>query len=52
MFAILFAAIFVAEDIHALQIVGIVLVVAATVVVQIPERRFGEEADAQLSMAE
>jgi DME family drug/metabolite transporter len=51
-FAILFAALFVGEGIHALQVVGIVLVIVATVVVQIPEKRFAEEADAQLSMAE
>ena len=51
-FAILFAAAFVAESIHGLQVVGIILVIAATVAVQIPEKRFGEEADAQLSMAE
>jgi len=51
-FAILFAAVFVAEGIHALQVVGIVVVIVATVVVQIPEKRFAEEADAQLSMAE
>jgi drug/metabolite transporter (DMT)-like permease len=51
-FAILFAAGFVEEGIHALQIVGIVLVIVATVVVQLPDKRLGEEADAQLSMAE
>ena len=51
-FAILFAATFVAERIHALQIVGIVLVIAATLVVQIPEKDSRETTDAQLSMAE
>jgi drug/metabolite transporter (DMT)-like permease len=52
-FAILFAATFAAERLSALQIVGVILVVAATVIVQMPERK-GEEppTDPTLAMAE
>ena len=52
-FAILFAASFVAERLSFIQIVGVVLVVVATVIVQLPERRGGEPAtDATLAMGE
>jgi drug/metabolite transporter (DMT)-like permease len=51
-FAILFAAAFVDESLHPLQVAGIVVVLLATVAVQIPDKRRGEQADAQLSMAE
>ena len=52
-FAILFAATFAAERLSLLQGVGVVLVVAATVIVQMPEKK-GEEppTDATLAMAE
>ncbi len=52
-FAILFAAIFVAERLSWLQLVGVALVVAATILVQLPERKGeGPPTDATLAMAE
>ncbi len=52
-FAILFAATFVAERLSWSQIVGVVLVVAATVIVQMPERQGQPPAtDATLAMGE
>jgi drug/metabolite transporter (DMT)-like permease len=52
-FAILFAAIFVAERLTWIQMIGVVLVVAATVIVQLPERKGTEPpTDATLAMAE
>lgn len=52
-FAILFAASFVAERLSVLQILGVVLVLAATVIVQLPARR-GEAppTDPTLAMGE
>ncbi len=52
-FAILFAALFVAERLSISQVVGVVLVVVATVIVQLPGRR-GEAppTDATLAMGE
>ena len=52
-FAILFAATFASEHLSILQVVGVVLVVLATIIVQMPERK-GEEppTDATLAMAE
>ncbi len=38
-FAILFAAAFIAESLHGLQVLGIVIVLAASIAIQIPERR-------------
>jgi len=52
-FAILFAAMFVAERLTWMQVAGVVLVVAATVIVQLPERKGAEPpTDATLAMAE
>ena len=52
-FAILFAATFVAERLSAWQILGVVLVVAATVIVQLPDRRGGAPTtDPTLAMGE
>lgn len=51
-FAILITAIFVGEAVHPLQLVGIALVLLATVVVQLPDRNQPQPTDAQLSMAE
>jgi DME family drug/metabolite transporter len=51
-FAILITALFVGEAVHALQLVGIALVLLATVVVQLPDRGQPQPTDAQLSMAE
>jgi drug/metabolite transporter (DMT)-like permease len=52
-FAILFAATFVAERLSLSQILGVVLVVVATVIVQLPERRGGAPAtDPTLAMGE
>jgi drug/metabolite transporter (DMT)-like permease len=51
-FAIVLAAVFIAEPVQALQVVGIVLVLAATVVVQIPNRGARPAAVAQPYLAE
>jgi len=52
-FAILFAATFVAERLSWLQGVGVALVVVATIIVQLPERKGAEPpTDATLAMAE
>lgn len=52
-FAILFAATFVAERLSWWQVLGVVLVVSATVIVQLPDRRGGTPAtDATLAMGE
>ncbi len=51
-FAILFAATFVAERLTLVQIFGVVLVVAATVIVQLPEGREEPPTDASLAMGE
>ncbi len=52
-FAILFAAIFAAERLSWLQLLGVALVVAATIIVQLPERKGAEPpTDATLAMAE
>ena len=52
-FAILFAALFVGERLSWIQIIGVLLVVAATVIVQLPERKGAEPpTDATLAMAE
>lgn len=52
-FAILFAASFVAERLSLSQILGVVLVLAATVIVQLPERRGGSTTtDPTLAMGE
>ena len=52
-FAILLAAIFVAESLHPVQVVGVVVVLVATVLVQLADRRGGERpTDVRLSMAE
>ncbi len=51
-FAIVITALFVGEAVHLLQLAGMALVLLATVVVQLPDRRHREPTDAQLSMAE
>jgi drug/metabolite transporter (DMT)-like permease len=52
-FAILFAATFVAERLSVSQVLGVVLVVAATVIVQLPDRRGGAPTtDPTLAMGE
>jgi len=51
-FAILFAAAFIAESLHWLQAVGIVVVLAASISVQLPEERFETATDVRLSIAE
>jgi len=51
-FAILFAAGFIAESLHWLQAVGIVIVLAASVAIQIPEKRAEAPTDVRLSIAE
>ncbi|MBZ5646880.1 MAG: EamA family transporter [Acidobacteriia bacterium] len=52
-FAILFAATFVAERLSWLQLMGVALVVAATIIVQLPDRKGAEPpTDATLAMAE
>jgi len=52
-FAIVLAAAFVSESLQAVQVVGIGVVLIATVLVQLPSRRGGERpTDVRLSMAE
>lgn len=52
-FAILFAATFVAERLSWLQMMGVALVVVATIIVQLPDRKGAEPpTDATLAMAE
>ena len=52
-FAIVLAAAFVSESLQAIQVVGIGVVLVATVLVQLPSRRGGEgPTDVRLSMAE
>jgi drug/metabolite transporter (DMT)-like permease len=51
-FAIVLAAMFVAEPVQGLQVVGIVLVLIATIVVQIPNRAAEPATEAQLSLAD
>ena len=52
-FAIVLAAAFVSESLQAVQVVGIGVVLVATVLVQLPSRRGGERpTDVRLSMAE
>ena len=52
-FAIVLAAAFVSESLQAVQVVGIAVVLIATVLVQLPTRRGGERpTDVRLSMAE
>jgi len=51
-FAILFAAAFIAESLHWLQAVGIVIVLAASVAIQIPDKRAKAPTDVRLSIAE
>jgi drug/metabolite transporter (DMT)-like permease len=51
-FAILFAAAFIAESLHWLQAVGIVIVLAASVAIQLPDKRGEAPTDVRLSMAE
>jgi len=50
-FAILFASAFVAESLHWLQAVGITIVLAASVAIQIPEKRPEGARDVRLSLA-
>jgi drug/metabolite transporter (DMT)-like permease len=51
-FAILFAAGFIAESLHWLQAVGIVIVLAASIAIQVPEKRAEAPTDVRLSIAE
>jgi len=51
-FAILFAAAFIAESLHWLQAVGIVIVLAASIAIQLPEKRVETATDVRLSIAE
>jgi drug/metabolite transporter (DMT)-like permease len=51
-FAVLLAAIFVAESLHPVQVVGVAAVLAATVLVQLTERGEARPTDVRLSMAE
>ena len=51
-FAILFAAAFIAESLHWLQAVGIVIVLAASIAIQIPEKRGETATDVRLTLAE
>ena len=52
-FAILLAGMFVAESLHPVQVVGVAVVLVATVLVQLTDRRSGERpTDVRLSMAE
>jgi len=51
-FAILFAAAFIAESLHWVQAVGIVIVLAASIAIQIPEKRDEAPTDVRLSIAE
>ena len=51
-FAILFAAAFIAESLHWLQAVGIVIVLAASIAIQVPEKRVETATDVRLSIAD
>lgn len=51
-FAVLLAAIFVAESLHLVQVVGIAAVLVSTVLVQLTERGEERPTDVRLSMAE
>ncbi len=51
-FAILFAAAFIAESLYWLQAVGIVIVLAASVAIQLPDKRGEAPTEVRLSMAE
>jgi len=51
-FAILFAAAFIAESLHWLQTVGIVIVLAASIAIQVPEKRVETATDVRLSIAD
>ncbi|HVP51454.1 MAG TPA: DMT family transporter [Terriglobales bacterium] len=51
-FAILFAVAFIAESLHWLQAVGIVIVLAASIAIQIPEKRGETATDVRLTLAE
>lgn len=51
-FAILFAAAFIAESLHWLQAVGIVVVLAASIAIQVPEKRVETTTDVRLSIAD
>lgn len=48
-FAILFAATFIAESLYWLQVVGIAIVLAASVAIQLPEQRRESRTDVRLS---
>jgi drug/metabolite transporter (DMT)-like permease len=49
-FAILFAAAFIAESLHWLQVAGIAIVLAASIAIQLPDKRSGTVTDARLSV--
>ncbi len=51
-FAILFAAAFIAESLHWLQAVGIVIVLAASIAIQLPEKSEEAATDVRLTIAE
>jgi drug/metabolite transporter (DMT)-like permease len=51
-FAILFAAAFIAESLHWMQVVGIVIVLAASIAIQLPDKRSETVTDARLEIAE
>jgi len=51
-FAILFAAAFIAESLRWLQAVGIVIVLAASIAIQVPEKRVETATDVRLSIVE
>ncbi len=48
-FAILFAAAFIAESLHWFQVLGIVIVLAASIAIQIPENRASAHGRVQAS---
>ena len=49
-FAILFAAAFIAESLHWMQVAGIVIVLAASIAIQLPDKRSETVTDARLSV--
>lgn len=51
-FAILFAAAFIRESLHWLQAVGIAIVLAASVAIQLPDKREEQPGEVRLSIAE
>jgi drug/metabolite transporter (DMT)-like permease len=51
-FAILFAAAFIAESLHWLQAVGIAIVLVASVAIQLPDKRSEAATDVRLSVTE